>query len=113
MKKISLLFTAITIEVIGTLFMNQADGFTRLFPSIMVFVCYFSALVLCIYLVRELEVGFVNALWSGLGTFAVILLGIWFFNESVSLMKFIGMGFVVAGVVLLNLNALAEKRRVS
>lgn len=113
MKNIFLLFAAITIEVIGTLFMSQADGFTRFFPSIMVFVCYLSALVLCIYLVKELEVGFVNALWSGLGTFAVILLGIWFFNESISLLKFVGMGFVIVGVILLNLNAMFEKRRMS
>ncbi|MFB4213470.1 multidrug efflux SMR transporter [Shouchella sp. JSM 1781072] len=113
MKNVILLFLAIGIEVLGTMFMNQSNGFTQWLPSIMVFICYLTALVLCIYLLKELEVGLVNALWSGLGTFAVVLLGILFLNESVSLLKALGMIFVIVGVVLLNLhNHFHQKRSV-
>ncbi len=98
-----LLFAAIIFEVIGTTMMKLSAGFTRLIPSLMIFVCYgtaFGFLTLCL---RKMEVSTAYAIWSGLGTALIALIGAAFFNEQLTLMKLISLGLIILGVIGLNL----------
>jgi small multidrug resistance pump len=97
-----LLAIAIVLEVIGTTSMKLSMGFTHLIPSLIVVLGYGGALFLYIYIVRKAELGIIFALWSGLGTTLVALIGILLFNESVSVLKIVGLVFVIIGVFLLN-----------
>jgi small multidrug resistance pump len=53
--------------------------------------------------VKSIPVGVAYAMWSGLGTAAIVAIGIVFLGEGMSVTKFAGVALVIAGVVLLNL----------
>lgn len=50
-----------------------------------------------------MQVGFAYAVWSGLGTTLIVIIGALFLGESLSATKIAGVALVVAGVVTLNL----------
>jgi multidrug transporter EmrE-like cation transporter len=53
---------------------------------------------------KELEVSLVYAVWAGIGTAAIALIGIAALGESVNALKLLSIGLVIAGVVGLNLS---------
>lgn len=98
------LMMAILLEVLGTTSMKLSEGFTKVVPSVAMFFFYglsFSALTLAL---KKLEVGLAYAVWGGLGTVLITLIGIAYFNESTSLLKLVSIGLIVVGVVGLNLS---------
>ncbi|KFK89597.1 ligand-binding protein SH3 [Streptomyces sp. JS01] len=98
-----LLAGAIAAEVAGTTAMKYSEGFTRLWPSIGTVVGYLIAFTLLAQTLKTLSVGTAYAIWAGVGTAAVALIGILFLGESSSLVKIAGITLIVAGVVVLNL----------
>ncbi|MFE9456076.1 DMT family transporter [Streptomyces californicus] len=98
-----LLAAAIAAEVAGTTAMKYSEGFTRLWPSIGTVVGYLIAFTLLAQTLKTLSVGTAYAIWAGVGTAAVALIGILFLGESSSLVKIAGIALIVAGVVVLNL----------
>ena len=98
------LLGAIATEVVATTSLKLSDGFSRLVPSIVVVVGYGAAFVLLAQALKGFEVGTAYALWSGIGTAAVVAIGVLFLGEGLSPAKLGGVLLVVAGVVLLNLD---------
>ncbi|MFF6892618.1 multidrug efflux SMR transporter [Streptomyces microflavus] len=98
-----LLAAAIAAEVAGTTAMKYSDGFTRLWPSIGTAVGYLIAFTLLAQTLKTLSVGTAYAIWAGVGTAAVALIGILFLGESSSPVKLAGVALIVVGVVVLNL----------
>lgn len=98
-----LLAAAIAAEVAGTTAMKYSEGFTRLWPSIGTAVGYLIAFILLAQTLKTLSVGTAYAIWAGVGTAAVALIGILFLGESSSPVKLAGVGLIVVGVVVLNL----------
>jgi small multidrug resistance pump len=98
---------AILLEVMGTTCMKLSEGFTRLIPSVLVFVLYGVCFALMILALKRIELGVTYAIWSGLGTALIALIGIVWFQESVSLLKIVSIGFIVLGVVGLRLSQMA------
>jgi small multidrug resistance pump len=98
---------AILMEVLGTTCMKLSEGFSKLVPSVLVFVLYGVCFVLMILALKRIELGVTYAIWSGLGTALIALIGIVWFQESVSLMKIVSIGFIVLGVVGLRLSQMA------
>lgn len=99
------LAASVLAEVAGTLALRHADGFTRFFPSIATGLCYAAAIWLMAISVRHLEVGLTYAVWAGSGTALTALLGILCFGESANMLRLAGLGFIIAGVIALNLSA--------
>lgn len=97
-----LLAVAIVFEVVGTSALKLSDGFTRLWPSVTVIVCYGLAFVCLARVLRHIEVGIAYAVWAGAGTALIALIGIAWFGESVTTLKLTSLALVVAGVVGLN-----------
>ncbi|GAA4564219.1 multidrug efflux SMR transporter Mmr [Micromonospora coerulea] len=97
------LLAAISTEVIGTSLLKATDGCTRLWPTVGLVVAYLSAFGLLALVVRDIPVGVAYAVWSGLGTAAIVAIGAAFLGEPLSVTKVIGAGLVIAGVVVLNL----------
>ena len=103
-----LLVAAIVFEVAGTTSMKLSEGFTKTLPSVLLFVFYalaFGALTLTL---KKLEMSFVYAIWSGLGTTLVTLIGILYFQESANLFKVASIGLIILGVVGLHLSSTAH-----
>lgn len=97
------LLLAIILEVLGTTCMKLSQGFTKVGPSILMFVFYglcFSSLTLAL---KEIEVSIAYAVWSGLGTALIATIGILWFREPVTAIKITSLGLIVAGVIGLNL----------
>jgi small multidrug resistance pump len=97
------LILAIAIEVVGTSLLKSTHGFTRLGPSLSVIAAYAISTALLAKVVEKLPVGITYAVWSGTGTVIVVAIGVLVLGESLSLLKIVGIGLVVSGVVVLNL----------
>jgi len=98
-----LLIGAICMEVCGTTCMKLSEGFTRWLPSVLIFVFYALAFVLMTYAIKKLDLSLTYAIWSGVGTFLIALIGLFWFKEPFTILKAVSMGLVIAGVIGLNL----------
>ena len=96
---------AIALEVAGTTSMKLSEGFTRLAPSVLIFVFYGLSFVALTLSLKRIELSVAYAVWSGLGTALIALVGIVFFRESLTALKVASLLLIVAGVVGLNLGA--------
>lgn len=97
------LAVAILSEVIGTSLLKATDGFTRLWPTVGTLSAYALAFALLAQAVKQLPVGVVYALWAGLGTAAIAAVATVFLHEPMTAAKALGIGLIIAGVVVLNL----------
>ena len=98
------LSAAITSEVVGTVFLRYTDGFTRPGPTIFVIATYAASLWLTALALRQLEISLAYAVWAGVGTAAVAVIGMAALGESVNALKLASIGLVIGGVVGLNLS---------
>ncbi|WP_258549144.1 multidrug efflux SMR transporter [Thalassospira profundimaris] len=96
------LFCAISLEVAGTVSLKFSDGFRDWrFTSLSLGLYAISFWVLSITL-RQLPVSTAYAVWAGLGTAAIAIIGILFFREPVTLLKVVFLLMIISGVVGLN-----------
>jgi small multidrug resistance pump len=96
-----LLGIAIVSEIIGTSALKASHGFTRVIPSVLVVLGYGGAFYLMSQTLKFLEIGTVYAVWSGVGIVGTAIIGYLVFREGIDLPKGIGIGLIVAGVVVL------------
>lgn len=94
---------AIFFEVAGTTLLKLSNGFSRLLPVIFMFLFYIASLSLLSLALKKIEVGIAYAIWSGVGTATITLIGVVFFSESMNILKIGGILLVIAGVTILNL----------
>jgi small multidrug resistance pump len=102
MHPILWLALAISSEIVATTALKLSDGFTRLGWGSVVVVGYgisFYALSVCL---RSIPLGVVYAVWSGLGTAAIVAIGYFVFGELLDAVKLAGIGLIIVGVVMLN-----------
>lgn len=97
------LLAAIAAEILATSLMKATEGFTRLWPTVACLVGYAVSLVALSQAVKGVPVGVAYALWSALGTAAIVAIGAAFLGEPLTLIKVAGISLIVAGVVTLNL----------
>lgn len=93
---------AIVLEVIGTTFLQKSEQFTRLVPTLVTAACYLGAFYFLSLVLRTIPVGLAYAIWSGLGIVLISLVGYLVFRQSLDLAAIIGLGFIIAGVVIVN-----------
>ncbi|MGC4770789.1 DMT family transporter [Micromonospora sp. DT44] len=98
-----LLGIAILAEVVATSLIKSTAGFTRVWPTLGCLTGYVLAFLLLAQAVKEIPVGVAYALWSGLGTAAIVAIGAVFLGESVGPVKLVGIALIIAGVVIVNL----------
>jgi small multidrug resistance pump len=98
------LAAAIASEVVGTVFLRFTDGFTKPLPSTLALVTYALSLWLTALALRQLEISLAYAVWAGIGTAAVAVIGIAALGESVNALKLASIALVIGGVVGLNLS---------
>jgi len=99
-----LLLLTIGFEVLGTISLKLSQGFTKLLPSVLVVVGYgVSFYLLALLLKQGVPIGIIYAIWSGLGTVAVVLIGYLVWQERLSIPAIMGIMLVIIGVALINL----------
>nr|WP_210297848.1 MULTISPECIES: SMR family transporter [Rhizobium/Agrobacterium group] len=96
------MLSAIALEVVGTTLLQQSQQFTRILPTLGMALCYGAAFYLLSITLRVLPVGIAYAIWSGLGIVLISAVGLIVFRQSLDMAAMIGLGFIIAGVVIVN-----------
>lgn len=99
----SVLVVAIVFEVLGTSAMQAAQHFSRALPTLMMVVCYAVAFYFLSWSLRYVPVGIAYAIWSGLGIVLISLVGYFVFGQTLDVAAIVGLGLIIAGVLVLNL----------
>jgi len=97
------LVLAIVTEVAGTTFLKLSDGMTKIVPIVLTFALYGVSFVFLGLCLKKIDVGVSYAIWSGLGTALITVIGIMYFKEPVSALKIASIALIIIGVVGLNL----------
>ena len=93
-----ILFFAIVFEVAGTMTLKFTEGMTRLWPTVLMFAFYLASLFGLSVAVSRIPVGTAYAVWSGVGTLMVAILGVLWFKEQVTILRCISTVLIVIGV---------------
>ena len=94
---------AIVAEVIATTALKSSDSFSRLVPSTITVAGYGTALYFLTVTMKSLPTGVTYAIWSGLGIVLITITSYFVHQQKIDLMGVLGMGLIIAGVVVLNL----------
>ena len=94
---------AIIAEVIATSALNASDGFSRLWPSVITVVGYGIAFWCLSLTLKVIPTGIVYAIWSGVGIVLISAVGWFWFKQSLDVPALIGLGLIIAGVLVINL----------
>jgi small multidrug resistance pump len=100
---LAMLIAAISSEVAASALLPRADGFKDPLWSAVVLLGYGLSIWLLAVVVRTLAVSVAYAIWAGLGTAAVAVVGVFFLGESMSWVKGVSLLLIIAGVIGLNL----------
>jgi len=94
---------AILAEVIATTALRAAAGFTVLLPSAISIAGYVVAFYFLSLTLRTMPVGIAYAIWSGVGIVLISLAGWLIYKQVLDLPAMLGMGLIMAGVIVINL----------
>ncbi|GII60826.1 QacE family quaternary ammonium compound efflux SMR transporter [Sphaerisporangium krabiense] len=99
-----LLAAAIVSEVLATTALKLSDGFAHKGWAVVVVIGYLTSFAMLGRALKlQMEIGVAYAVWSGVGTAAIAVIGALFLGEALSPAKVAGIVLIIAGVVLLNL----------
>lgn len=97
------LIIAIPFGVLGTVSMKLSHGLKKWKPCISLVIFYTISLAALTLAIQGIDISIVYAIWSGIGTILIAIIGILIFEESISLRKVISLLLIVAGVVGIHL----------
>lgn len=93
-----LLLLAGLFEIVWALGLKYSEGFTRLWPSVMTLVALALSLTLLGLSLRTLPLGTAYAVWSGIGAIGTFTLGVYLFDESMSVFRLACIGLILLGI---------------
>lgn len=103
MNKWIYLTLAIFSEVMATASLKSTEGFSKFWPSVIVLVGYSAAFYFLSLTLDTIPIGVAYAIWSGVGVAAITLVSIFVFDQKIDAAGFVGIGLIVAGVIILRL----------
>ena len=98
----ALLALAIVSEVTGSTFLVKSEDFTKLVPSILVFIFYVISFYLLSHVLKTIPLGIAYAIWSGIGIILTACIGFFIFRQSLDLPAVIGIVMIMGGVIVMN-----------
>ena len=109
MNSIIYLIISVVFEVFATTSLKMSEGFTKFWPTFCVIIGYGVAFYFLSLSTKQLPLSFVYAAWSGLGTILISLVGYYYFKENFDFLKFLGLFFIIFGVVLMKYSSIQLK----
>ena len=94
---------AILLDLSGTICLKLSHCFSRLLPSIGVVCFYLGSFALMAQSLKTLEVGIVYAIWAGVGTALIAVVGVLAFGETITAFKILGLLMIIGGTFLLRM----------
>jgi quaternary ammonium compound-resistance protein SugE len=99
----ALLIAAGLLEIVWAVALKDAEGFTRLWPSVVGITAAWISFGLLTLALRTLPVGTAYAIWTGIGALGVAVVGILAHGDSSSLARLALLALILAGIVGLKL----------
>ena len=93
---------AIVLEITGTSFVKDTEGFTKWIPTLICLITISISYYLMSHVVTRIPVGITYATWSGLGIAAITVIGIYKYNQVPNIPTVIGLVLIIIGVVIVN-----------
>ena len=97
------LVLAIGFEILATSFLKDTNGFTNLYPSLIVIIALCFCLFLMSHTMQFIPVGIVYATWAGLGIVAIAVIAVIKYNQIPNIPTIIGLSLIVVGVIIVHL----------
>jgi len=99
-----LLLSAIGVEVAATAALPRTQSFREPTWTILVLGGYALSIWLLAMVIRHIPVSVTYAVWAGLGTAGIAVVGVLLLGERLDLMKALALAMIIGGVVVLNLH---------
>lgn len=93
---------AICAEVAATSGLKTSEGFSKLWPSVLVIAGYTISFYCLSLTLRTIPVGIAYAIWSGVGVALIALIGWLLFDQRIDTAGILGMALIVLGVLVIN-----------
>ena len=90
-------------EVTWAIAMKYSNGFAVLLPSVITVIGYIASALFLSMALKQLPLGTAYAMWTGFGIVGTSILGIFLFQEKLSLPQVICVIMIVAGIAGLKL----------
>jgi len=106
MGNITAYFILIAAVVLGTAsngFAKGSQGFTLLIPSLLTALTIVGCMYALSIVMKSIPVGITYASFAGLCIIATVIVGILKFNQVPNFYTLIGLGFIIMGVLMVNL----------
>lgn len=97
------LLISIVGEIIATSALKESNGFTKVVPAIISAAGYSITFYFLSLTLREVSVGIVYAIWSGVGIVLISIVGYLRFNQKLDTPAIVGMFLIISGVIIINL----------
>ena len=94
-----ILFAAGLFEVVWAVSLKFTEGFTKLLPSVITVVGTLCSFVLLAFAMKKLPLSVSYAIWTGIGTFGTVLVGIFYFHETFSIAHGICPAMILGGII--------------
>ena len=92
------LYFAGALEITWAVAMKKSNGFTVIIPSIITGVGYIASAVFLAIALKQLPLGTAYAMWTGMGIVGTTVLGIFLFNEKLSVPQVVCVILIVIGI---------------
>ena len=103
MNKWAFLGLAIFSEVVATASLKSTEGFTKLWPSLIVLIGYSAAFYFLSLTLDTIPIGVAYAVWSGVGVASIAIISVVLLDQRLDMAAILGIALIVAGVVVLRL----------
>lgn len=93
------LFAAGLLEIAWAFGLKYSDGLTRFWPTVATLLAILLSFGLMAVALKSLPFGTAYAVWTGIGAFGSIIVGILVFSESADPVRMLCLTLIVAGMV--------------
>ena len=101
----ALLLSAIVVEVAATAALPRTQSFRDPTWTVLVLAGYAVSIWMLALVIRHIPMSVTYAVWSGLGTAGIVIVGVILLGERIDVIKAAALGMIIAGVVVLNLHS--------
>ena len=98
-----MLILAGIFEVSWAIAMKYSNGFTEIFPTVITVIGYILSAVFLSAALKQLPLGTAYAMWTGFGIVGTSVLGIFLFQEKLTLAQMLCVLLIVVGIAGLKL----------
>ncbi len=92
-------------EIIWAMGLKYSQGFTKLYPSLITL----GGMIISFYLLslatKTLPIGTAYAIWTGIGAFGAVILGMILFHDPINILRIIFLCLILIGILGLKLTS--------